>query len=159
MKLTRHGLRWFVVTAAALGGFPSVLTCAAQQVTVADAWARATVAGQTTAGAYATFTSASDAFLVGAASPFAERVEIHHMSLEGGVMRMRPVERIELPARKAVRLAPGGLHLMLIGVSRPLRAGERLPLALTFESRGGERAKIEVQAEIRSPSAAGAHHH
>jgi copper(I)-binding protein len=160
MKVSDRELnRWFAnVVVAATIGF-AAMPCAAQQVTVKDAWARATVAGQKTAGAYVELTSASGAVLVGAASPVAEKVELHNMSVEGGIMRMRPVQRIELPARKAVKLAPGGLHLMLIGVSRLLRAGDKLPLVLTFEVPGGGNSILQVEAEVRAAGATGSHHH
>jgi hypothetical protein len=81
------------------------------------------------------------------------------MRVEGGIMRMRPVQRIELPARKTVKLAPGGLHLMLIGVSRPLKAGDKLPLVLTFEVPGGGKSVLQVEAEVRAAGATGSHHH
>lgn len=126
---------------------------------VAGAWARATVAGQKTAAAYAELTSATDAFLVAAASSVAERIELHHMRVEGDIMRMRPVQRIELPAQRTVRLAPGGFHLMLFGVSRALKPGEKLPLVLTFEAAGGGKATLKVEAEVRAAGAASAHQH
>src|SRR6476661_1951876 len=82
----------------------------AQSVKVENAWARATVPGQKTGGIYVDLTSANDAALVAAGSPVAARAELHSMSMDGGVMRMRALPRIELPARKTVKLAPGGMH-------------------------------------------------
>ena len=151
--------RWIAGLGVVAGLTCAATACGAQQVAVTAAWARATVAGQNTAGAYVELTSASDAFLVAAASPVAERVELHHMRVESGIMRMRSVQRIELPARKTVKLAPGSLHLMLIGVSRPLKAGDKLPLMLTFEAPGGGKSVLEVEAEVRAVGATGSHHH
>ena len=152
-------LRWFAgfVVAVASGLFATTAT--AQSMTITDAWARATVAGQKTAGAYAELMSASHAALVAAESPSAASVEIHTMSMDGGVMRMRRVERIELPAGKAVRLAPGGLHLMLIGIKQQLKAGDKVSLVLTIETQGGGKSAHKVQAEVRAVGAAALPHH
>ncbi|HXD50333.1 MAG TPA: copper chaperone PCu(A)C, partial [Burkholderiales bacterium] len=78
-----------------------VLGCAAPalaQVSVNGAWVRATVPGQNIAGAYLKITSESTVWLVGGSSPAAKAVELHQMSLENNVMRMRPLARLELPA-------------------------------------------------------------
>jgi copper(I)-binding protein len=80
--------------------------------------------------------------LVAARTEIAGAVELHRSAIEDGVMRMRQVEAIEVPARGEVRLAPGGYHLMLIGVNRELKDGDRFTIMLEFE-RTGERA-VEV---------------
>ena len=103
-------------------------TPALAQVTVTAAWVRATVPGQNIAGAYLKITSASTAWLVGGSSPAAKAVELHQMSLENNVMKMRPLARLELPAGTPVELRPGGYHLMLIDIAHPLAKGERVPL-------------------------------
>lgn len=88
--------------------------------------------------------------LTGVASAAAARAELHSMSMEGGVMRMRPVARIELPAGKAVKLAPGGLHIMLVDLRQPLKPGEKVPLTLTVERPGAaSRSSFTVEAEVR----------
>lgn len=152
-------LRWFAKfgVASALGLI--AMSCAGQSMTITGVWARATVAGQKTAGAYAELMSASRAALVGAESPAAASIEFHTMSVEGGVMRMRRVERIDLPAQKVVKLAPGGLHLMLVGIRQQLKAGDKLPLVLTIESQGGRKTVHKVEAEVRAVSAAASPHH
>jgi copper(I)-binding protein len=71
------------------------------------------------------------------------------MSNDNGVMRMRRLPRLELPAGETVRLAPGGDHIMLLDIKRPLRVGERVPLVLTIE-RNGKKSSIKVQAEVRA---------
>ena len=93
------------------------------QVEVQSPWARATVPGQKTAGAYLQLKSAQGANLIGAESPVAAIVEVHEMRMEGNVMRMRAVPRLELPAGKLVELKPGGYHIMLIDLRQPLKNG------------------------------------
>ncbi len=89
----------------------------------------------------------SDDALLSASSPAAERVEIHSMSMEGDVMKMRAVERIELKAGEKLAMQPGqGYHLMLMGLKKPLKAGEKLPLTLTFREAGKLQVSVEVVA-------------
>jgi len=133
-----------------LGLWAGVAAVAAEPASVRNAWVRAPVAGQPVAGAYLELESARDAALVGAESALARRVELHTMTMEGGVMRMRPVPRIDLPANKPVKLAPGGLHLMLFGVNQPLKPGSRVPLTLILEAADGTRSAVSVDAEVRS---------
>lgn len=103
--------------------------------------------GGTTA-AYFTLENRSDRAdrLVSVASPVARRAELHESRVENGVMRMRPVEGIAVPAGGSVRLEPGGLHVMLMELSEPIAEGRRVPLTLTFESG----ATLAVDAEVRS---------
>jgi copper(I)-binding protein len=138
----------------------SAAALAADGVAVTDAWARATAPGQKTGAIYLELKSAQDAALVGAESPAARKVELHSTTLDAGVARMRPTARIALPANTAVRIAPGGYHLMLVDVRQPLKPGDRVPVTLVIE-RGGTRSKVDVTAEVRAPGAAGhpAHAH
>jgi copper(I)-binding protein len=131
---------------------------AAADVRVDNAWARAPAPGQKTASAYADLTSASDAALISAASPLAGRVELHSMTLDGGVMRMRPLARIDLPAGKTVKLAPAGMHLMLLDLKQALKPGDKLPLVLTIQGPGSSATTLKIDAEVRA-AAAGAHVH
>ncbi len=159
MKSVGNSRRWAAgITLLALGLGP-VTGTAADTVSVKDAWARATVPGQKTAGAYMALTSSSNATLVGVESPAAAKAELHTVSMEGGVMKMRPVHKIELPAKKTIKLAPGGLHLMLIGIKQPLREGDKVPLSLTIEGAGGARLTVGIEAEVRAVASAKAHHH
>jgi copper(I)-binding protein len=118
-------------------------------VSVAQAWARATVPGQKVAGVYLDIRSDRAAVLTAVRSPLAASAEIHSMSNDNGVMRMRRLPRLDLPAGETVRLAPGGNHIMLLDITRPLHAGERVPLVLTVE-RNGKKASVQVQAEVRA---------
>ena len=133
-------------------------TVCVAQVAVSGAWVRATAPGQKVAGAYLKITSTATAHLVGGSSPVAKTVELHEMSMENNIMKMRPVARLELPAGKPVELKPGGYHLMLIDVKRTLVNGESVPLALTVEAQGGRRTTVEIKAQV-GELAAGGHHH
>jgi periplasmic copper chaperone A len=126
---------------------------AAAQVSVSDAWARAVVPGQMATGAFMRLTAATDATLVAAASPVAKIVEIHEMKMEGGVMRMSAVDRLPLPAGKPVDLQPGGYHVMLMDLTRPLKEGDTVPLTLTVVDKAGKAQKIEVRASVRALNA------
>ena len=119
------------------------------QVRVENAWVRATVPAQKATGAFMKLTSPGDASLVGVATPAAPLVEIHESSIQGGVMQMRAVPRVELPANRSVELKPGGYHVMLMGLTAPLKAGETVPITLTFEDAGGKRTSVVVSATVR----------
>jgi copper(I)-binding protein len=129
-------------------------------IAVTGAWTRAAGAGATGVG-YMTIRNGDTEpdRLVAARTPAARTVELHTHIRDGDVMRMRPVPAIELPPGQEVRLAPGGLHLMLIGLAAPLRQGGTVPVTLVLE-RGGE-VQVELSVEsagARGPSA-GAHRH
>lgn len=119
------------------------------QVTIDDAWVRATVPQQKVTGAFMRLTSARDARLVAAYSPLAGRVEIHEMTMDKDVMKMRPIAGLELPAGKSVELKPGGFHVMLFDLTRPAREGESVPLSLVVEGRDGKRETIGIAAPVR----------
>jgi copper(I)-binding protein len=127
----------------------------AASVSVTDAWARATMPGQKVSGAYMQIQSDADARLVGASSPASPRVEVHEMKMDGDVMRMREVKAIDLPKGKTVTLKPGGLHIMLMNLPKPIAPGDLIPLTLTVES-GGKRQTVEVKAEARAAMGGGA---
>lgn len=146
--------------AALILGLASVPAWAAD-VTVSDAWARATMPGQKVSAAYMRIVASEDARLVSASSSVVPRVEIHEMKMDGSVMRMREVKALDLPKGKTVSLEPGGYHIMLMNLAKPIAAGERVPLSLVIES-GGARQTVEVQAEARTPgnvAPAHSHHH
>ncbi|AKJ28674.1 hypothetical protein AAW51_1983 [Caldimonas brevitalea] len=105
---------------------------------VSDAWARPTVAGQPSGAAYLAIENRGQAAdkLIAAQLPQANSTELHNMAMEGTVMRMRSVDGVELPPGQTVRLKPGGLHLMLLGLKTPLKTGESLPLTLRFQHAG-----------------------
>lgn len=120
------------------------------QVTVKDAWVRATVTQQKATGAFMQLQAAQDAKLVGAQSPVAGVVEVHEMAMDNGVMKMRAVPALALPAGKAVDLKPGGYHVMLMDLKGQVKEGDTVPVTLVFEGKDGKRQNIEVKAPARS---------
>lgn len=141
--------RWWSVPRFAALACAFAAAAAQAEVTARDAWVRGMVPAQTSTGAFVTLTSSVDARLVKAASPLARIVEIHESTMSDGVSRMRAVESVALPAGKPVRLEPGGLHVMLMGLSKPLAPGDEVPLTLTIEGKGGKRTPLAVRAEVR----------
>ncbi len=121
----------------------------AQLAKVDGVWVRGTVAGQNATGAFMTIVSSQDLSLVGASSPLAKTVEIHEMAMEGGVMRMRALKSLELPAGKRVEFKPGGYHIMLLGLAKPLAAGETVPIELTLVAKDKKFVRQSVSAEVR----------
>ncbi|MEP2828409.1 copper chaperone PCu(A)C [Parvibaculum sp.] len=115
------------------------------EIAIADPWARASVTE--TGAAYLTVSNAGnkDDVLLEARSPVAGKVEIHDMTMEGMVMKMRRLDALPVPAGGSVALAPGGKHIMLIGLAEPLSEGMSVPLTLVFEGAG----EVEVSAPVR----------
>ena len=128
---------------------------ATADVKVQDAWVRGTVPGQDSTGAYMKLQSSADAVITGAQSPVAKTVELHSMRMEGGMMKMRAIPRVALPAGKTVEFDPSGYHVMMTGVASPLRAGQTVPITLTIEDAKGGKSQLEVKAVVR-PLAASA---
>jgi len=122
---------------------------AEQALTVSDAWARATVEGQTGSGVFLHLMSPQDAQLVGASSLAAQQVEIHEMRTVGGMMTMRRIERLALPAGKTVAL-DHDYHIMLIGLTRQLQPGQSLTLTLQWLDAAGARHETNVVAPVRA---------
>lgn len=141
-------------TRALVSGFTALFlslaaAAAHAEVAVADAWARATVPHQQASGAFMTLTATEDTRLVGASSAAAGVTEVHEMKMEGNVMKMRAIEALDLPAGKAVVLSPGGYHLMLMQLPKPLAAGSTIPISLTFEDAGGKRSSLDIQVPVK----------
>ncbi len=126
-------------------------------IEIREAWAAATPGGADVAAGYLTIANgtAADDRLVSATSPRATSVEIHEMSMENDVMRMRAVEGgLLVPAGESVALAPGGLHVMFMGLSAPFVEGEEIPVTLTFETAGA----FEIMLPVRAGAAHGGGH-
>jgi copper(I)-binding protein len=118
-------------------------------IKVEDPYARATPAGARTGAVYMTLdNSAKDADrLTGASSDVAAQVQIHEMSVVNGIMQMREVAGgLPIPAGGSAVLAPGSYHVMLIGLKKPLMAGETFPLTLRFEKAGTISVTVPVKA-------------
>jgi copper(I)-binding protein len=121
------------------------------QLEVTSAWARATPAKAENGVAYLTIRSPTPDRLVSVSSPVAKKAELHTMSMEGMVMKMRPLAGLDIAAGQPVTLKPGGEHIMLLGLSEPLREGQSFPLTLTFEKAGMR----EVIVAVEKPGAGG----
>ena len=119
-------------------------------IEISGAWTRATAPGQEAAGVDLTITSKQAATLVGVSSPVAASAEMHSMTSESGMMRMREVKSIELPVGKPVNLRESGYHLMLNGLKAPLKEGEIVQLTLSIKVGKQGVAKFETKAEVRS---------
>ncbi|MFN3611353.1 copper chaperone PCu(A)C [Tepidimonas sp.] len=123
-------------------------TAWAQTVKIDEPWVRGTVAQQKATGAFMRLTAPEAMRLVAGESPVAGVVEIHEMAMDGDVMRMRAIPGLALPAGRPVELKPGGYHVMLMDLKRPLAGGETVPLTLVFENAAGQRVRQEVQAKV-----------
>jgi len=128
----------------------------AQQVTVQDAWVRATVPQQKATGAFMRLKADKDVRLVSVSTPAAPIAEVHEMKMVDNVMRMRAVQGLDLPAGKSVDLQPGGYHVMLMDLPAPVKAGDVVPLMLVFQGKDGHRETVQVQAKARSMATAAA---
>lgn len=114
-------------------------------VQIKDAWARATPGAAQTAAAYVTIVSTTGDRLTAVSTPVAQKADLHSMTMDGSVMKMRQVDAIDLPAGRAVTLKPGGYHIMLSGLAKPLKDGETFPLTLTFDKAGTRDVIVAVQ--------------
>jgi periplasmic copper chaperone A len=131
----------------------------AGELKIGHPWARPTVAGQVAGGAFLKLdnTGKSADRLLGGSTTAAERVELHSMSMEGDVMKMRQVGAIDIPAGQSVELKPGAFHIMLMGLKAPLQEGAMVPLTLKFEKAG--EVKVDVKVEAAAPGAHAEHKH
>lgn len=121
-------------------------------ISIDDGWARPTLPGQMSSAAYFTIRNGGGAdSLASVSSPEAD-ASLHSTSMDNGVMRMRPVARLEVPANTSLELKPGGIHVMLTHLKRPLETGSTIELDLSFE-KSGER---KVQLPVRPATADGA---
>lgn len=122
-----------------------------------DPWIAATNPGAGVGGGYVTLrnTGATADRLISASSSRAGRVELHEMSMTGGMMRMRPVAGIDVPAGGSVSLAPGGLHIMFIDIDAQFENGQRVPVTLHFEHAGA----VDVVFAVRTRPVGGGHEH
>jgi copper(I)-binding protein len=130
----------------------------AAQVKVADPWVRATVPQQKATGAFMNLTAEKGTRLVEARSPVAGVVEIHEMTMENNVMKMRAIAGLDLPAGKAVELKPGGYHVMLMDLKEQMKEGQSVPLTLVVEDKDKKRQAIEVKAIVRPLTSDGRKH-
>jgi periplasmic copper chaperone A len=154
MKSARRPARSSAGAALAL----AALVCAAcrpasNQPTVTGAWSPAPPPGADVAAVYMSVVSGSADTLVGAQSGIAADVQMHSSSEEGGVMKMRPLQAVELSPGKTFRFQPGGAHFMLVGLHVRPTAGSRFPLQLHFRNAGDVTVEVTVTGPGASPPA------
>lgn len=137
----------FIVTSAAFLA-PSV-HAQVTPVTVSEPWVRATVAQQRATGAFMTLSASASARLISAKSPVASVVEIHEMAMDNGVMKMRAIPGIEIPAGQTLNLKPGGYHVMLIDLKQQIKDGDTVPITLVFEGLDKKQQTLEIKATAR----------
>jgi copper(I)-binding protein len=149
------------LAAALLVSFASYSYAASNtgDIETSGGWIRATAPGQDQAGADLAITSKQAATLVGASSPACKAVQLHTMTSENGMMRMREVKAIELPAGKRVNLRTSGYHLMMVGLKAPLKEGEMVPFTLSIKVGKHRVVKVETTAEVKSLTATEAESH
>jgi len=129
----------------------------AGDLVITQGWTRATPGGAKTGGGFLTIENkgSSPDKLVGVSADVAGKIEVHQMATDGGVMKMRPVEGgLTIEPGKTVKLAPGGLHLMMMDLKSPLKQGDRLPVTLQFEKAGKVAVTLDVQA-VGAPGPSG----
>lgn len=141
------------------GGHGEAATFSAGSLVVENPWARESVTR--TGAAYLVVRNEGDAAdrLIGVAAEVADRAEVHSSVVEDGVMRMRAVGSIEVPAGGAAVLEPGGLHVMLIGLKAPLVEGESFGLTLSFENAGEAEVVATIEDVAHGGAAGHAHDH
>ena len=120
----------------------------AGDLVISQAWSRATPGGAKIGGGYLTIENKGSApdRLTGGSSEVAGKVQLHEMAMNDGVMKMRPLDKgLTIEPGKTVKLAPGGHHLMLVDLKRPLKQGEQVPITLEFEKAGKVNLTLDVQ--------------
>jgi copper(I)-binding protein len=124
---------------------------APSQLQISRAWSRPAVAGTNGSGylVVANHGSKADA-VTGVQSPLAARIDMHAMSMAGGVMSMRRVDRVAVPAGGQAEFGPGGYHLMLMGLTRTLKPGDHAPVTITFAS--GAKLKADLTVSVNPPA-------
>jgi len=129
----------------------------AGDLVISQAWTRATPGGAKTGGGFLTIENKGSApdKLIGASADGAGKIEVHEMAMNDGVMKMRPVEGgLAIDPGKTVKLAPGGLHLMMMDLKAPLKQGDKLPVTLQFEKAGKVAVTLDVQG-VGAPAPGG----
>ncbi len=133
-----------------LGAALSAHVNAQTTVKVESAWARATVQGQKATGAFMKLTAPQATRLVAVSTPVAGVAEIHEMKMDGGVMKMRAMPALDLPANQAVELKPGSYHLMLMDLKAPLIKDSSVALTLVFKDVKGVESKQQVSVPVNT---------
>ncbi len=153
-KLTFAATACVAVLAALLGTAARAEEVKAGDLVITQAWTRATPKGAKIGGGYLTIENKGTApdRLIGGSADIAGSVQVHEMSMDDGVMKMRPLDKgLAIEPGKIVKLAPGGYHLMMTELKSPLKQGDKLPITLEFEKAG----KVQVSFEVEGVGAQG----
>jgi copper(I)-binding protein len=153
-KLTLAAIACAAVLASALGTPTRAEEVKAGDLVITQAWTRATPKGAKIGGGYLTIENKGTTpdRLIGGSADIAGDVQIHEMTTEDGVMKMRPLDKgLAIEPGKTVKLAPGGYHLMMMDLKSPLKQGDKLPVTLEFEKAG----KVQVSFEVEGVGAQG----
>jgi copper(I)-binding protein len=146
-KLTFAAIACAAMLASVQGAPARADEVTAGDLVITQAWARATPKGAKTGGGYLTIENKGSVpdRLVGGSADVASSVQVHEMSMERGVMKMRPVEGgLTIEPGKTVKLAPGGYHLMMMDLKKPLKQGDKVPVTLEFEKAGKATVSLDV---------------
>jgi periplasmic copper chaperone A len=148
MKLTVAAIACAGVLASLLGAPARAEEVKAGDLIISQAWSRATPGGAKVAGGYLTIENKGSTpdRLIGGSADVADKVQVHEMTMNNGVMTMRPVDQgLTIEAGKTVKLAPGGYHLMMSDLKNPLKRGDKVPVTLEFEKAGKVKLSLDVQ--------------
>jgi periplasmic copper chaperone A len=148
MKLTIAAIACAGVLASLLGAPARAEEVKAGDLVISQAWSRATPGGAKVAGGYLTIENKGSTpdRLIGGSADDADKVQVHEMTMNNGVMTMRPVDQgLTIEAGKTVKLAPGGYHLMMSDLKNPLKQGDKVPVTLEFEKAGKVKLSLDVQ--------------
>lgn len=138
------------------------LLSAKEPLTITNAWVRATNPGQEVGAAYMTLVSKQDMTLVSIVSSVTDSVEIHNMTMENGVMKMRMLDKLPLKAGEPYKLAPSGFHLMLFDLKKPLIVGEEVSFTLHFKTnnkktKNNSEYKQTIKVMVQTPPESSTH--
>lgn len=173
MSLRTHSLT--LIAAAWLAGAGGAIACptehaapthtapasapAATAISITNSWVRGTVAGQKATGAFMQLRAPTDAKLLGVSSTITPVVQLHTMHMDNGVMRMREIPSLDLPAGQTVELKPGSYHIMLMNLNAPLQKGQTIPLTLKLQSADGKLFEQTIEAPVRALTGRKNEHH
>jgi len=148
MKLIPRSLAYAALLSALVAAPARAEEVKAGDLTITQAWSRATPKGAKIGSGYLTIENKGSApdRLVGISADIAGKVEVHEMAMNNGVMTMRPLDKgLTIDPGKTVKLAPGGYHLMMFDLKSPLKQGDKVPVTLEFEKAGKVQLSLDVQ--------------
>ncbi len=150
-----HGMKLLTLAAVLSTAFAGSAWAAgaADSISADQPYVRAVPPGQSTTAAFMVLKNADSKVhsVVKATNPASKVTELHTHTMEGGMMKMRPIKQIDIPAKGEAKLEPGGLHVMLIDLKKPLKEGETVPVTLTFEDGSSK----QVDATVKMPGGEG----